>query len=284
LFFGEVRLNRALSRLGHAERVPDQGLYHPTQNPGATIKVNFTEKFVKALHLLSKVSHLSGDPEVENARVRWIQSIVAHEILHAWQYHTGPTLDFERLPGSEISKQDFKKVLSGHEKKIQYEMDAEYLTLSYLKQGNILKLTEAVQEYQATHPEEFSETGVYRLLANERKNPFVGRYLIESARASESYQKTGELGHSWEMIYLGQIEPGKVLSEAQALLSSIEQGSMDTQTARAKWDELSDRLSRFTGDDLWQKVVKPGFDFCGHHEQMASSVLNEIGTLLPPVK
>lgn len=93
----------------------------PLGYPQGTIKVSLTERLLQLFLLARKVS-AAGDAAVLDGARRWRGEVVAHELMHAWQFHTGPVRDLSHgdafhdgLPDPALLAEAGKKVEDEHQ-------------------------------------------------------------------------------------------------------------------------------------------------------------------------
>lgn len=239
---------------------PDKTFFNPDTNPNGTIKLNFTEKFVQACDFLVNIIKNNPNNKTLVAAARsWYRSVVAHELLHAYQYHTNPALDFERneswigqkntIEGKLIT---FEDVVKGQRAKTEYERAAYELTMSYQTLVGIETLAQATAVYMIEHSDQFKDNGKYSLLNDKLKNPFLGRYMIEIGGDIKTYSITKQPGVTWIMTYEGPTRPMEILLQ----MRKIDQDTQMSQDAKAQQiAKLDQELVRFEKDDFWKSVV-----------------------------
>lgn len=250
---------------------PDRTFFHPHNKPEGTIKVNFTEKFVQAAEfLLAYAKDHNYSPQDRSTALNFVRSIVAHEILHAWQYHTKPVPDFER--NIDLLKDHEYLLIKGHRKKIDYEKDAMRLVIGFFKTGELESLAASIKIYMEKNPEIFEPGGKYSLLHSSRKNPFVERYLLEFAQEVRQFE-TGAFGITWIMTYEGQIRPVEIAYEARKLKADTRK-SAGEKAEEAK--KLKAELEKFTQNDFWKTVTSVNFGYLPAYAKSATDTLNEL--------
>ena len=173
-----------------------------------TIKVNFTEKFIRTLELGRKLG--AGNSRAAEGIRAFSRGVIAHELNHAFQYHTGPVRDLERFPEAIKNGLADPQVLSDTEKKVQYERDTYGVErgIEAGHQDDFLALADAVEAYARANPDLFKTGGPYHTLALDVPNPLVGRYLRENVR---TIGMGSQFNDSEKIIYEGQYAPPSIV-------------------------------------------------------------------------
>lgn len=179
-----------------------------------TIKVNFTEKFVRTLDLGLKLGE--KDPAVRRGIRGFWRQVIAHELTHAWQYHTAPVRDLylakDPAPGGLADLQ----LLDETKRKVAYERQAYGVGRRFGKgfEKDILALADAIEALSKSEPKLFEKGGPYRLLALDAANPVVKRYL----RDETEYIAFGEeFTPKARVIYEGQYAPAEAVRWVHAI-------------------------------------------------------------------
>ena len=184
-------------------RYPDTQFF-----PGGTIKANFTEKFIKALDLGTRLGET--DPRaLAGVRVLW-REIVSHELRHAWQYHTGPVRDLASAPEMVREGLADEALLAETKKKVAYE-HAAFATGRSFQVGHredLLSLADAIEAYASANADLFADGAPYHLAALDAANPVVGRYLREDSKDIDLGDRFND---SEKIIYEGQYAPAEIV-------------------------------------------------------------------------
>jgi len=197
-------------------KYPDVNYCNAT-TPNGTIKVNFSQKFMKILDLGEKLSTESTAVKEGAQAYYWVT--IAHELLHAYQWHTKPVASLSMFPESCKSGNGFcsKEMILGTKEKIKYEEAAfaQSNTIMKPKLDQILKFADAVDKYETDHPTDFKkEAGQYRMLSKE--NGTFG--LATRLRAGvEGSSKATTITGATKVIYFGEYRPCELIWELKDL-------------------------------------------------------------------
>ncbi|MBI4423818.1 MAG: hypothetical protein HY554_08830 [Elusimicrobia bacterium] len=189
----------------------------PARKAG-TIKVNFTEKFLRTLDFADNI-RTSNPAAFAGARSFW-RGAVAHELKHALQYHVKPVRDLASVDGSVRDGLADEALLRETRSKIEYEREAYALDSGFLEPEGMIRFAEAIESEEGTRPSRFEQGGDLRLLAADQPNSVPGRYMREEAEV----QLKGEaFGDSWKRLYEGQYRPAELVWSLKRLNDALRQ-------------------------------------------------------------
>lgn len=208
------------------------------------IRVVFTEKFLKFLDYGRTLKENS--PEAEGFH-GFAVAILAHELMHAYQYHTGPVQDFARAPEScfvadstGLAGLCSKAIIASTRKKIGYEHDAFGVERGILKQyaNQVQALATYMIADELARPDIFAKGGELFLLSSKNKNPFAEHYL----RGESKLAPLGtEFSPRAKIYYDAQYRLPEMAWEAK---ERADQGARcDDKDILKAWRELTDFLT-----------------------------------------
>ena len=111
----------------------------PGYYPQGSVKVNLTERAFDVIRLYygDIVPRYGQDSAVARGVRGFVGMVFFHEMLHGWQLHTLPVLDYKRLPLEELqamldSRTPDEKVVWGSNQIVNYEEDANVFSYHYM--------------------------------------------------------------------------------------------------------------------------------------------------------
>ena len=111
----------------------------PDYYPQGTIKVNLTERAFDVIRLYyGDILPTYGSDSAPARGLRgFLGMVFFHEMMHGWQLHTKPVLDYKRLDIADLNamlsaRQPDKKIVRGSEQIVNYEEDANVFTYHYM--------------------------------------------------------------------------------------------------------------------------------------------------------
>lgn len=256
-------------------KYPDKTFYHPYTNRNGTIKIVLTEKFVQACDfLLELIGENQDKPKIIEAAQGFYRSILEHELLHAWHYHTSPVPDLDRnlnfVASGELTMED---LIQGTRKKVENERAAFFLTMSHAKPGRLETLADATEEFMKNHPEDFSSNGKYSLLSNLYSSPFVERYLREAGTNVKHYYLTKQTSKRWDLIYEGQIRPVEIAEEMKKITKDK---SKLSKKEIKMLESLNAELKSFENEPFWNDVTLKQHPYLSDYVNQAHVIFNNL--------
>ena len=110
----------------------------PGYFPEGTVKINMTERAYDVIRLyFEKIVPIYGAQSAEARGLKgFLGMVFFHEVMHGWQLHTKPVLDFKRVPLDEInamlaSRKPNLELVWGTNQIVKYEEDANVFTYNY---------------------------------------------------------------------------------------------------------------------------------------------------------
>lgn len=205
----------------------------PAYFPQGTVKVNLTERAYDVIRLyFEKIIPLYG---AESAPARGLKGFLGmvffHEVMHGWQLHTLPVLDFKRVPLDELnamllSRQPDYKVVWGTNQIVKYEEDANVFTYNYMASiyHDFAAFVKAFEEL--AQQDGFFEQ--YPRLADT----FHDYYLVNQANAAKELleqQKNGKTLDTFNELnrytYLGQSAPLQAWADMVKINDAVAAGA-----------------------------------------------------------
>ena len=112
---------------------------NPGFYPNGTIKVNLTERAFDVIRLYDEtIVPQYGIDSVEAKGLRgFLGMVFFHEVMHGWQLHTQPVLDYKRMDQTVLQemlklRQPDDELVKGSQKIVDYEEDANVFTYHYM--------------------------------------------------------------------------------------------------------------------------------------------------------
>jgi hypothetical protein len=130
--------------------------------PKGTIKVNLTEVFVQLAAFCA--SGLLHDGAETTGCKESVRKVVAHEVLHAYQYHTDPVRDLASTPGACPDGQCDPGPIAETRRKIDYERAAWVFGKTFQTVGGMVAFSLGAHRVAREHSALFAEGGRYSLL------------------------------------------------------------------------------------------------------------------------
>lgn len=192
---------------------PDRNLYHPKRNPRGTIKVNFTERFLKALELGLKLGN--EDPRAMAGLQGFYRSVVAHELTHSLQYQTAPVKDFSRFPDAIKDGLPNEAVLKDAQQKVEYERRAFATGKLYENKNDLLSLANTAAVFEQANPQLFEPNGAYRLLS--QNGPAGTSFANRMKSEAKFMDAAGGFPDSVRIGYESEVVPPAVVLELKKL-------------------------------------------------------------------
>ncbi|MBI5629308.1 MAG: hypothetical protein HY921_00280 [Elusimicrobia bacterium] len=185
---------------------PDRGYF-----PNGTIKVNYTEYFVRILELAEKMGR--NDPKTAKAFQDSIGEIIAHELLHAWQYHRNPVRDLMSVPGGCPQGLCDEGLLEETRLKLEYESQA-FETAKLFDPARRRILADALEKSLKTDPK-----SVMGPLLSEK---ILGG-LKDTLRAMADLEDAGKSPmEAYKTLYYGQYIPARNVRALVAINQMLE--------------------------------------------------------------
>lgn len=245
----------------------DKRFYDPSlgiDNPNnGTIKVVFTQKFMKTL-AMGELLGKTDQSLLEGARL-FARAIIAHELLHAWQYHTQPvsaltTVINKTALGNAINCPNGlcdTKLLEQHKKKIEYERDAFELERKYVNPELFNRFANALDKYEVENPELFKKGGMWFLLSGKNQSPLNEYYFREKAKNKNLGREFGRLA---KLTYEGQIVPPQLVYDLKRVNDSIESSDTSKMAQKETFDKILNKWTVFCEPEstqLLKRIVGP---------------------------
>ena len=226
-------------------------------NRKGSIKANFTEKFIQTLELGGELGKAS--PAAARGTRSFAREIIAHELAHAWQYHTWPVRDLSRTKDPAPEGLADPAIIRENRTKTEYEHQAFAIGRRYGRgfEKDRLALADAIEARAKAEPALFAAKGPYHLLALDQPNPVVGRYLREETK---NLNLGGDFTPTAKVIYEGQHVPAELVLRlkryndiAELFRSQLEGGGM---TAAALLDVEGPSVAEIKKD--WDAYMNAG--------------------------
>ncbi|MBI5631375.1 MAG: hypothetical protein HY921_10890 [Elusimicrobia bacterium] len=179
-------------------RYPDTEFY-----PKGTIKINYTEFFVRRLELGRKLG--LNDPKVAKAFQEDAGDAITHELTHAWQYHNRPVRDLMMVQGSCPDGFCDEALIRETALKIEYEREAYAGTKRFDPDRRGI-ISDALENYFLANPQENAPGGSYHGLMAEKV--LIG--IIARGRTASAQERAGiNPIETHRIVYYGQYIPAR---------------------------------------------------------------------------
>ena len=205
-------------------KYPDKNFCNAA-TPEGTIKINLSQKFMKTLDLGLKLGeeYKETDPEIMEGVKSFYRTIIAHELLHTYQWHTYPVAALSMFPESCTTNNGLcdQEMIKGTRLKIKYEEDAfaQNKKIAEPDADKIIKFANAIDKYESEHPEEFNpENGQYRILSSTSKFSPVVKRLVKLANDAKSDNRA--LTGTTKISYYGEYRPCELNWELMNIVMS----------------------------------------------------------------
>lgn len=179
-------------------RYPDQKFY-----PQGTIKTNYTERFLRMLDWGERAAAINSN--VALAVRRYAAAVIAHELIHAWQYHQKPVRDLNSVENSCPQGLCDEHLIEETKIKVAYEKAAYEAEKPLYFSQDALIIAQTLQNHQDQFPEDFAPgKPFYIFTAAGGKTDWVQRFFKEA----ESL-KIGDAFAANQLTYEGQYVPAE---------------------------------------------------------------------------
>ena len=179
--------------------------------PQGTIKVNLTERAFDVIRLYYEeiVPNYGANSAPAKGLRGFLGMLFFHEIMHGWQLHTKPVLDYKRLDIADLNamldaRRPDEEIVSGSEQIVNYEEDANVFTYHYM--------ADIYNDFSA-----FVE--VFKRLCPGCENPEAELDPQAKAVTTNFLKKYPRLGDTFYSYYLEN-----QLKGAEAVLKELESG------------------------------------------------------------
>ncbi|UVT22066.1 MAG: hypothetical protein H8K03_09330 [Nitrospira sp.] len=237
-------------------RLGDKSFFKPSLDPrdprNGSIKVNLSQKFMKTI-AIGKILGKKDTRVLLGMRLL-VRSILAHELLHAYQYSTNPVQALSNpIPPSNDCRTNCPeglcdlKLIEGTKRKIEYERAAIALQRSYVAAVEYEAFANALDEYEHTVPDKFEKGSLWWLVSGRHETSLSNYYLRQYVKEREKGREFGEL---LRIVYEGQYIPPVLVYEIKSLNDQIEMGNV-LVNERAK-----ERLARILSE--WKSFCEDG--------------------------
>ena len=217
-----------------------------------TIKVNFTQKFVKTIAIGKVLGE--KDKKVLLGMKLLVHSIIAHELLHAYQYHTNPVRALSNpIPPFNDCRSNCPEglcdpnLLEETKKKIEYERDAIALQRSYVNSEAFNAFADSLDRFEESNPELFKKGAIWWLASNKHETSISEYYLRQYIREKEEGREFSDL---LKTTYEGQYMPPLLVYQIKQLNDSFARS--DTLNLNQAQDNLKGILR------TWKCYCEPG--------------------------
>lgn len=211
-------------------RLGDRAFFNPsldvTDPKNGTIKVNLSQKFIKTIAI---GQFLGKNDELVLLGMKLLaRSIIAHELLHAFQYSTNPVRALSNpIPPSTDSRNNCPEglcdleLLQETKRKIEYERVAVALQRSYVVPEAYEAFAKALEKYEGEVPEQFKKGAVWWLVSGKHETSVSQYYLRDYVRERRKGNQFSEL---LRIVYEGQYIPPMLVYEIKSLNDALERG------------------------------------------------------------
>lgn len=194
---------------------PEFDYTKPGYYPNGTVKVNLTERAFDVIRLYygDILPRYGRDSQQARGLRGFVGMIFFHEMLHGWQLHTLPVLDYKRMGIEKLnemlaSRKPDEKIIWGSQQIINYEEDANVFSYRYtLAVLEDFKVFVKAFETLSAEPSFFQK---YPLLADT----FYEYYLVNETAGAEELLKEMANGKTFDTFnelntytYRGQVAP-----------------------------------------------------------------------------
>ncbi len=226
---------------------PEFDYTQPGYYPAGTVKVNMTERAFDVIRLYygDILPRYGRDGQQARGLRGFVGMVFFHEMLHGWQLHTLPVLDYKRM-GLEklnemlVSRQPDAKIIWGSQQIINYEEDANVFSYQYT--ASVLedfKTFVKAFETLSAEPVFFQK---YPLLADT----FYDYYLVNEVAGAEELMQEIARGKTLDTFnelntytYRGQVAPLQTWADMVGINDRIAGGTpcgiLETQV-RGKYE------------------------------------------------
>jgi hypothetical protein len=217
-----------------AEDDPDYRFPDRTLAPAGTIKVNFSEVFVQ--HVAFCESGLLKD-EVALAGCRdSVADVIAHEVLHAYQYRTAPVRDLATTPNACPDGLCNPYAIRDTKKKIEYEREAWVFGTRFHTVAGMVAYSVECHAIKKQHAALFQSGSRYGLMgAGPDELPPTSKLVEHYAK----YRNSNDFDEGSKAFYEGQYRFPDIALSLSLLRDDIEKGSIDRDETRRQYQRIS---------------------------------------------
>ncbi len=220
----------------------------PGYYPNGSVKVNLTERAfdVIGLYYGDVLPRYGVDSSVARGLRGFVGMVFFHEMLHGWQLHTLPVLDYKRLPLEQLnsmlsSRQPDDKIIWGSNQIVNYEEDANVFSYHYT--ADVYQdFTEFVKAFEKMSQEEDFFTKYPRLA-----DSFYQYYLVNETKAAEQL--------------LSEIAQGKTLDTFNELNTYTYRGQNTPLATWADMVRINDSISSGVSCQTVEKEVRSKYAY-----------------------
>jgi hypothetical protein len=202
--------------------------------PEGTIKVNLAEPFVQLARFCDSEFLHAGLERVGCHEI--VRDTVAHEVLHARQYHVLPVRAVTSVPGACPEGLCDPRLIASTKRKIGYERQAWVFGEQFRTPQGTVAFGTALLRVKKEHPELFSDGGPYRLISD------MG-YQGTLKQAQEELASR-DFSAGAKRFYEGEYRLPEIAWDMHRLAQALEGMQIDRFAARRRYEAISRAWSK----------------------------------------